>query len=108
MIETNLINRDPEIMSGTPVFMGTRVPVKTLFDYIEGDYPLDEFLDHFPTVSREQTVGVLKLCRSMLIGENEEDTTNTLKALEPLMPLVLDRLQTAKPGDVFYVSDKDC
>lgn len=75
MVETNLINRDPEIMSGTPVFMGTRVPIKNLFDYIEGDYPLVEFLDHFPSVSREQAIAVLELYKSALLSWDNEDTS---------------------------------
>lgn len=53
------ITRDPEVMHGTPVFRGTRVPVQTLFDYIENRDSLDEFLEGFPTVSRELAVQVL-------------------------------------------------
>ena len=63
-----LINRDPEIMSGTPVFMGTRVPIKNLFDWLEGGYSLDEFLDQFPTVRREQAVAVLELYSDLLLA----------------------------------------
>ena len=54
-----IIVRDPEIMDGTAVFAGTRVPVKTLFDYLEKGCPLDEFLDDFPTVTREQAQQVV-------------------------------------------------
>ena len=54
-----LIDRNPEKMSGTPVFSGTRVPIKHLFDYLESGESLEEFLDQFPTVSREQAVAVL-------------------------------------------------
>ena len=61
-----VINVDPEIMSGTPVFVGTRVPVETLLDYLEAGDSLDIFLDHFPTVSREQAVAVLELAKEML------------------------------------------
>lgn len=56
-----VIHSDPEIMSGTPVFVGTRVPAKTLFDYLEGGHNLDEFLDDFPSVSREQAIAALGL-----------------------------------------------
>lgn len=66
---TQLISRDPEIMSGTPVFMGTRVPVKALFDYLEGGEPLDEFLDDFPTVSHAQAVAVLELFQDVLLSQ---------------------------------------
>ena len=55
----SVIHSDPEIMSGEPVFVGTRVPVKILLEYLAGGDSLDEFLDHFPTVSREQAVAVL-------------------------------------------------
>ncbi len=51
--------RDPEILGGTPVFIGTRVPVRSLFDYIEGGGTLEEFLHQFPSVKREQTIAVL-------------------------------------------------
>lgn len=59
----NLINIDPEIMSGTPVFSGTRVPVQSLFDWLETE-TLDEFLDNFPSVSREQALEVLHLAET--------------------------------------------
>jgi len=54
------ITRDPEVMHGTPVFRGTRVPVKTLFDHLENGESLDDFLVGFPTVSRELAVRVLE------------------------------------------------
>lgn len=63
-----LIHSDPDILGGTPVFVGTRVPVKTLLDYLEGGDPLDEFLDDFPSVSRAQAVAVLELAREMLLA----------------------------------------
>ena len=73
MIDTQrisqLINLDPEIMSGTPVFMGTRVPVKALFDYLGGGENLDEFLDDFPTVNRAQAIAVLDLFSDMLLSQ---------------------------------------
>ncbi|HVQ40359.1 MAG TPA: DUF433 domain-containing protein [Pyrinomonadaceae bacterium] len=57
---TDLINRSDDILGGTPVFAGTRVPVQTLFDYFEADDSLDEFLDDFPAVSREHAINVLE------------------------------------------------
>jgi uncharacterized protein (DUF433 family) len=62
------IHSDPEIMGGTPVFVGTRVPVQTLLDYLEAGDPLDEFLRDFPSVSRDQVVAVLELAKEMLIA----------------------------------------
>jgi uncharacterized protein (DUF433 family) len=54
-----VIHSDPEILSGTPVFVGTRVPVQSLFDYLEGGDTLEEFLRQFPSVRREQATAVL-------------------------------------------------
>jgi len=58
---------DPEILSGTPVFAGTRVPVESLFDYIEGGDTLDEFLKQFRSVGRDQALAPLKLARDSLL-----------------------------------------
>lgn len=57
---TDLINRSDDILGGTPVFAGTRVPVQTLFDYLEEGDSLDEFLDDFPAVTREHAIKVLE------------------------------------------------
>ena len=62
------IHSDPEILGGTPVFVGTRVPVQTLLDYLEAGDPLDEFLEDFPSVTREQAVAVLELAKEMLLA----------------------------------------
>lgn len=59
----------PEIMSGAPVFVGTRVPVRTLLDYIEGGDSLDEFLDDFPGVQRDQAVQFLEQAAAALLGQ---------------------------------------
>ena len=64
-----LITIDPEIHSGTPVFTGTRVPVKTLFDHLEAGDSLDVFLDDFPSVSRELAVAVLEEAHAALIPD---------------------------------------
>ena len=60
-----LISRSAEVMSGRAVFAGTRVPVQTLFDYIEGGDRLDDFLSDFPTVSRDQALGLLARMREL-------------------------------------------
>lgn len=65
----NLIVKDPEILGGTPVFRGTRVPFQALLDYLEGGQTLDEFLDDFPTVSREAAISTLELAKSLLVGK---------------------------------------
>lgn len=59
---------DPDIMGGTPVFQGTRVPVQTLLDYLEGGETLDAFLDGFPGVSREQAVAFLEMAKDALLA----------------------------------------
>ena len=63
------IIRDPEIMHGTPVFRGTRVPVQTLFDYLEGGDSLEDFFTGFPTVSRELVLQVLEECKSLRLAQ---------------------------------------
>jgi uncharacterized protein (DUF433 family) len=62
-----IVCRDPEIMGGTPVFCGTRVPVQTLLDYLEGGETIDDFLEGFPTVTREQVVGFLEQAKDRLV-----------------------------------------
>ena len=59
VLENSVISRSPDVMSGAAVFAGTRVPVQSLLDYLAGGHPLEEFLDDFPTVSREQTLALL-------------------------------------------------
>ena len=71
MVEHPLIGWDREIMSGMPVFAGTRVPIKTLFDYLAGGDALDEFLDNFPSVSREQAQAIVELAREQLVGDGQ-------------------------------------
>src|SRR5438128_719391 len=66
MISNPVINRDPEIMGGTPVFRGTRVPVTALLDYLEEGQDLDEFLDDFPSVKREQAGEFITFLKDML------------------------------------------
>jgi len=65
-MNANLVSIDPEVMSGALCFAGTRVPVKNLFDYIEGSSTLEEFLEDFPSVSRKRAVAVLEAARSGL------------------------------------------
>lgn len=64
----DLITVDPEILGGTPVFKGTRVPVRTLFDYLEDDYTLEEFLEAFPSVTRDMATRILDRSESALLG----------------------------------------
>lgn len=64
------ITRDEETMHGVPVFRGTRVPVQTLFDYLEGGDTLDEFLEGFPTVSRELALQALEEAKQLLLARD--------------------------------------
>jgi len=63
-----VIHSDPEILSGAPVFVGTRVPVQSLFDYLEGGETLDEFLRQFPSVRREQAIAAIELARESVLA----------------------------------------
>ena len=65
---TQAIVRDPEIMHGTPVFGGTRVPVQTLFDYLEGGETLEDFFTGFPTVSRDVALRALEEAKQLLLA----------------------------------------
>lgn len=62
------ISRDPDVMHGTPVFSGTRVPVQTLFEYLEGGDTLEDFLEGFPTVSRELAIQALEEAKDLLLA----------------------------------------
>ena len=64
--QPNIIHSDPEILGGTPVFVGTRVPVQNLIDCLEAGDSLDEFLDSFPTVTHDQAVAALEIAREAL------------------------------------------
>jgi uncharacterized protein (DUF433 family) len=63
------VSIDPEVMSGAPVFVGTRVLIQNLFDYIEGGEDLSEFLDDFPSVSKESALAVLEMAKKTLTSE---------------------------------------
>jgi uncharacterized protein (DUF433 family) len=65
---TQFVHSDPEIMGGTPVFVGTRVPVYNLFDYLEAGDSLDLFLDAFPSVTREQAIAALELAKEAVVA----------------------------------------
>ena len=67
-----LIDRNPEILGGTPVFAGTRVPVRILMEHLEAGDRLDDFLVHYPTVSRRQAVAVLERATTMLVSGRDE------------------------------------
>jgi uncharacterized protein (DUF433 family) len=67
-MQTPVVHSDPDILGGTPVFIGTRVPFQTLIDDLEGGDPLNEFLDDFPTVTREQAVAALEQAKEALLA----------------------------------------
>jgi len=64
---SDVFHRDPDIMGGTPVFTGTRVPVQNLVDYLEGGESIDDFLEGFPTVKREQVIGFIEAAKERLL-----------------------------------------
>jgi uncharacterized protein (DUF433 family) len=63
-VSQSAISRDPEVMGGTPVFCGTRVPIQTLIDYLEAGDSIDHFLEGFPSVTRDQVIAVLESIRA--------------------------------------------
>jgi uncharacterized protein (DUF433 family) len=69
MTEHSVVHSDQNILGGTPVFVGTRVPVQALIDYIEGGHSLNEFLDDFPTVTRELAIAALEQAKASLIAD---------------------------------------
>ena len=69
----------PEIMGGTPVFVGTRVPLATLLDYLEAGQPLSEFLEDFPTVTREQAVAALEQAKEALLARARPCLTSAFR-----------------------------
>ena len=67
--ERDVISRDPEVLGGTPVFRGTRVPLQALLDYLEGGQTLHEFLEDFPTVTRDAAVSALEQGKSLVVRQ---------------------------------------
>jgi len=69
MRKSSVVHADPDIMGGTPVFIGTRVPVQALIDYLEGGHSMEEFLDDFPTVTRPLAIAALEQAKAHLIAD---------------------------------------
>ena len=80
------IEVDPEIMSGAPVFRGTRVPVQSLFEYLEDNLSLDEFLDCFPTVKREDAIAVLEHSKQQPREQDRERHTHVVRSQQETEP----------------------
>ncbi len=79
--QDSVIVKNPKILSGTPVFRGTRVPFQALLDYLEGGGTLDEFLEDFPSVTREAAIRALEHAKTALVGSSNEDLN---KLVEPM------------------------
>ena len=77
-MSSRVINIDPEILGGTPVFDGTRVPIESLFDHLEEGISLDEFLEDFPTVTRDQAIEVLGIAGEVLTSSKFESIYETI------------------------------
>jgi uncharacterized protein (DUF433 family) len=95
--DSPVFHSDPDILGGTPVFVGTRVPVRTLFDYLEAGETLHDFLDDFPSVSCEQAVTALRFAEQLLVTHGGKRRTQKERRRFPLNA----------PGD-FYVEDDMC
>ena len=74
----DIIQIDKEIMSGQPVFVGTRVPIDSLFDHLEAGISLDEFLDDFPSVTKEQAISLLEIANKMLTSQKADQIYEAL------------------------------
>ena len=70
MADSSPIHVDPETLGGTPVFVGTRVPFQALIDYLEGGHPLADFLEDFPTVTREQAIAALEQAKELVVAHS--------------------------------------
>ena len=68
-VPDDIITKDPDVLGGTPVFRGTRVPFQALLDYLEGGQTLNDFLDDFPTVTREAAVHILEHAKSLVVSQ---------------------------------------
>ena len=71
VMDTKIISRNTDVLGGTPVFAGTRVPVRILFDYLEAGDSLDVFLDEYPQITRDVAVAALELAKNGLVGDSE-------------------------------------
>jgi uncharacterized protein (DUF433 family) len=69
MMKSSVVTSSPDVMGGTPVFAGTRVPVETFLDYIEGGESIDDFLEGFPSVTREQVIAFLEETKARVLAE---------------------------------------
>ncbi len=76
-MKNSVININKNILGGKPVFKGTRVPIQNLFDYIEGGYTIEEFLEGFPSVTKEQVIELLKIAENVLISDKVMDENIT-------------------------------
>ncbi len=106
MIEHTLIERSEDILGGAPVFAGTRVPVQTLIDYLQAGERLDDFLADFPTVTREQAVGVLELAKAALLAEPPAPSRGRyplrgapIRYDDPLAPVAEEDWRPPRPAD---------
>ncbi len=68
IMKSKIISSSPDVMGGTPVFTGTRVPIQTLLDYLEGGESIDDFLEGFPTVTREQVIAFLEEAKEQIVA----------------------------------------
>ena len=78
MVIDNIITIDKDIMGGQPVFCGTRVPVESLFDHLESGVSLDEFLDEFPSVGKQQALDILVTANKIMTSKNLSDIYETI------------------------------
>jgi uncharacterized protein (DUF433 family) len=104
-----VICRSPEVMGGTAVFYGTRVPVQTLLDYLEAGDTIDDFLEGFPSVTRERVIAFLEEAKDQDIISFSiavvvlQARTNRLADLRPLVPSLLSAIEATPPGTAKFI-----
>jgi len=87
----DVIVKDPEILGGMPVFRGTRVPFKNLVDYLEGGHTVDEFLDDFPSVTREAAIAALEQAKELVVADAKAAEQNG-REIDPISSRSLERV----------------
>lgn len=101
MNQKEIVSVDPDVMSGTPVFAGTRVPVESLFAHLKAGDTLADFLEGFPSVRREQAEDFLEFALKAALGDRAR--SNRLADTAPLVPQVNQVLETCQPGKIMEI-----
>lgn len=86
----NIISRNKDILGGTPVFRGTRVPIKALWDYLKSGDTVEDFLEDFPSVEREQVIALIERAQKRVVGSNDENSSRRVPARQAQISISRD------------------